>query len=179
MKKVLFILGELNDDDIDWMITTGHREELTAGTVLIEEEKAIDALYILLDGVLSVSISVLGGKEIARLSSGEVVGEMSFIDASLPSATVKAVTPVLVLSLPRRQLSDKLDRDVGFAYRFHRAIAVLLSQRLRGTVSLLGYGENLQMASNGSYQIRDPILSHNMDIAGARFDWLLRRLREG
>jgi hypothetical protein len=42
MKKVFFLLGELVDEDIDWMISTGRREEVTAGTVLIQEGRPID-----------------------------------------------------------------------------------------------------------------------------------------
>jgi hypothetical protein len=37
MKKVLFILGELDDDDIDWVLETAVRQEVVAGTVLIHE----------------------------------------------------------------------------------------------------------------------------------------------
>ncbi|MEQ8963679.1 MAG: cyclic nucleotide-binding domain-containing protein, partial [Coleofasciculus sp. C2-GNP5-27] len=91
MKKVFFLLGELNDDDMDWMLAVGHRKEVTAGTILIEEGKPIDTLLILLEGTLSVSVSALQGKTIARLTSGAVVGEMSFADTRPPSATVQAV----------------------------------------------------------------------------------------
>ena len=59
MKKVFFLLGELDDDDIDWMVAIGRREEVAAGTVLIEEGKPIDTLHILLEGTLSVSVSAL------------------------------------------------------------------------------------------------------------------------
>lgn len=84
MKKIFFLLGELDDDDIDWMVSTGRREEVAAGTVLIQEGKAIDTLLILLEGTLSVSVAALEGKTIARLTSGAVVGEMSFADARPP-----------------------------------------------------------------------------------------------
>ncbi|HBL14025.1 MAG TPA: cyclic nucleotide-binding protein, partial [Cyanobacteria bacterium UBA11162] len=86
MKKVFFLLGELDDDDIDWMIAVGRREEVVAGTVLIEEGRPIDTLHILLEGTLAVSVAALEGKTIARLTSGAVVGEMSFADARPPSA---------------------------------------------------------------------------------------------
>jgi CRP-like cAMP-binding protein len=124
MKKVFFLLGELDDDDIDWMISTGHREEVVAGTVLIQEGQAIDTLHILLEGTLSVSVAALEGKTIARLTSGAVVGEMSFADARPPSATVQAVENSLVLSIRRADLIDKLQKDEGFASRFYRAIAI-------------------------------------------------------
>lgn len=177
MKKVFFLLGELVDDDIDWMVSTGRREEVAAGTVLIEEGKPIDTLLILLDGTLSVSVSALEGKTIARLTSGAVVGEMSFADARPPSATVQAVETSLVLSIPRERLVEKLQEDEGFASRFYRAIAIFLSTRLRGTVRYLGYAKDQFLQDDNTSEDLSPEIIDNVPLAKARFDWLLRRLK--
>lgn len=178
MKKVLFILGELSDDDIDWLVETGSREEIPAGTVLIHEGQAVNTLYVLLDGNLVVSTAALDGKEIAKLSSGDVVGEMSFIDDRPPSATVRAVDEALVLSIPQAKLAEKLYQDVGFGSRFYRALAILLSNRLRGTVQQLGYSRDKSQEEGDVNELEQKI-SDNVAIAEVRFDWLLRRLRSG
>lgn len=177
MKKVFFLLGELDDDDIDWMIAVGRREEVAAGTVLIQEGEAIDTLHILLEGTLSVSVAALDNKTIARLTSGAVVGEMSFADARPPSATVQAVENSLVLSIPRALLMEKLQKDEGFASRFYRAIAIFLSTRLRGTVRYLGYAKEHAIADESGQEDLSPEIVNNVPLAQARFDWLLRRLR--
>jgi bacteriocin-type transport-associated protein len=177
MKKVFFLLGELDDDDIDWMVAIGRREEVAAGTVLIEEGKPIDTLHILLEGTLSVSVSALEGKTIARLTSGAVVGEMSFADARPPSATVQAVENSLVLCIRREDLVAKLKEDEGFASRFYRAIAIFLSTRLRGTVRYLGYAKGQLLNEDSSPEDLSPEIIDNVPLAKARFDWLLRRLR--
>ncbi len=178
MQKVLFILGELDDDDLDWIIHTATQERVAANTVLIREGDPIDALYIVLEGKLIVSVEAMGGKEIAQLSSGEVVGEMSFVDSRPPSATVRALEDSVLLSIPRHQLADKLYLDVGFASRFYRALAVFLSDRLRGTVSRLGYGKESPFdEANYVKQGFSPDVLDNLELAGTRFDWLLRRLR--
>lgn len=176
MEKLLFILGELDDDDIDWILETATREKIPAGTVLIHEGEAIDTLYILLEGNLSVSTAATNSQEIAHLSSGEVVGEMSFIDTRPPSATVIAKQPSLVLSLPRSLLATKLRQDVGFASRFYRALAVLLSHRLRATVGQLGYGTEIQGIPDSELgqEAQDSVA-----LARTRLDWLLRRLKDG
>jgi bacteriocin-type transport-associated protein len=178
MKKVLFILGELDDDDIDWVLETAVRQEIVAGTVLIHEGQPIDTLYILLEGELSVSVAAMGDQQIAILSSGEVVGEMSFIDTRPPSATVTAAKNSLVLSIPREQLATKLRQDIGFASRFYRALAIFLSNRLRVTVNQLGYGSNNQSESTdlpNDELARDA--KDNVALAETRLDWLLRRLK--
>ena len=176
MQKVLFILGEMSDDDIDWMIESGTREPVAAGDILIHEGSPIDAIYILLEGKLNVSVAALNDKVIAHLSSGEVVGEMSFVDARPPSATVTALEDSYVFSIPRPRLSEKLRYDPGFASRFYRALAIFLSKRLRVTVSQLGYGDN-EPGEQAILAEEDPEAQESAVLARARFDWLLRRLK--
>ncbi|MBW4522112.1 MAG: cyclic nucleotide-binding domain-containing protein [Scytolyngbya sp. HA4215-MV1] len=177
MKKVLFILGELSDDDIDWVIAIGKREEVAANTVLIQEGQPIDTLYVLLKGKLTVSTIASGGKEIAILTSGEIVGEMSFVDSRPPSATVKAIEPSLLLSLPRTELATKLKQDVGFASRFYRALAIFLSNRLRVTVSQLGYNALPPVGEDLPETGFSPETTDSIALARTRLDWLMRRLR--
>lgn len=178
MEKVLFILGELSDDDIDWMLQKGKREKFPGNTVLIQEGKPIDTLYLILEGTLIVSIAALNGKELARLSSGEMVGEMSFIDSRPPSATVTTEEDSLVLSIPRRELATQLQMDTGFGSRFYRALAILLSIRLRGTIGQLGYGKSEPPDGEIAEEQINPNVLDNMAIARTRFDWILRRLRD-
>jgi CRP/FNR family transcriptional regulator, cyclic AMP receptor protein len=171
MEKVLFILGELDDDDIDWMLEVGKHQWIDTGFVLIRERQPIDALYILLEGELGVSTIAMGNQEIATLTSGEVVGEMSFIDTRPPSATVVAKRRSLVLSVPSELLAAKLRQDVGFASRFYRAVATFLSHRLRETVNHLG---NLPPGLPEEELARDA--RDSVALAQTRLDWLLRRL---
>jgi bacteriocin-type transport-associated protein len=201
LRDMLFVLGELNDSDIDWMIATGSRQKLAANTVLIHEGRPVDALYILLGGTMTVSVcedkrnplsrafATLEGnktesREIARLSRGEIVGETPFIDSRLPSRTVKAIQDSLVLSIPRQQLAAKLQQDVGFASRFYRVIATLLSNRLQGMFSRLGYGRRVYskgqpLDENVEYEDElDSNVLDSMALAGTRFDWMLSHLRE-
>lgn len=150
------LLKELSNSDIDWMLATGRREEVAAGTILIRQGEPVNALYVLLDGALTVSVAQaddnpigrafaaleggeLTGREIARLANGEVVGEMPFLEACQSSTTVKATRKSLVLVIPQRQLMEKLQSDISFAAHLYRAIAVLLAQRLEQMVSQIGH----------------------------------------
>ena len=200
LKDVLFVLGELYDSDIDWMMACGTTQKIIANTVLIHEKGPVDALYILLDGTMSLSISEnernplarafaviegseISGREIARLSKGEIIGETPFIDGRLPSTTVRAVEDAIVLSISRQQMAVKLQQDVGFASRFYRVIVTLLSQRLHAMLSRLGYGrrvysKGLSLAENVKYEDElDINVLDRVALAGKRFDWMLERLR--
>jgi CRP-like cAMP-binding protein len=173
MKKVLLILGELDDNDINWIVENSNRDEISEGTILIHEGQPISTLYILLEGELKVSTTALGDREIASLSSGEVVGEMSFVDTRPPSATVTAKQNSLVVTIPRDKLAAKLQQDLGFASRFYRALAMFLSNRLRMTVDQLSSGTDTHITAT---EVPEEEATR---VAQSRLDSLLQRLKEG
>jgi CRP/FNR family cyclic AMP-dependent transcriptional regulator len=173
MRKALYILGELNDHDVEWIIENGHRENFSTGSILIEKDRPIDALYIMLEGEVVVVLEAKG-VEIVRLGAGEIIGEISFVDERPPSATVKAASSGSVLIIPRSALRAKLLEDEGFASRFYRALAIFLAHRLRRT-SLLGYtAHTLQEEEADSDEIGEEVLD-NVHLAGARFQTILER----
>ena len=176
MERILFILGILEDEDVDWLVSAGQRQEISSQDVLIREETAGEAIYLILSGHFVVTVERSPNTEIARLSGGEVVGEMSFIDHLPPSATVTAIEPSVVLAIQRQTLDQKLSQDVGFAARWYRALATLLSIRLRGTIKHLEaeYWEPIVLET----ERLSPDMSDSMTLGGIRFDWLMRRLRD-
>ncbi|MCX5964896.1 MAG: cyclic nucleotide-binding domain-containing protein [Cyanobacteria bacterium] len=72
MRKILFILGELDDADVDWLMRVGRKEKIETGSRLIQEGHPVDALYVVVSGEFQVVEEGLQGREIARLKSGEV-----------------------------------------------------------------------------------------------------------
>ena len=178
MRKVLFILSELADGDVDWMIENGTKTSYPGGSVLIQEGKPIEVLYVLLDGQLAVSLAALEGKQVALLQSGEILGELSFLDSRPPSATVTAVDNVSVLRIPRSRLTAKLEQDASFAARFYRALGVFLASRLRHSQQRLGYENDRILDDELEHEDElDPELLDSVALAGARFNWMLKRLR--
>jgi len=177
MRKVLFLLGEINDSDIEWMVEVGKKRVFPAGEVLIHEGKPFDAIFIVLDGTLSVEVAALGNKEINRLGSGEIVGEMSFIDDRPPSATVRALERSTVFAVPRPDLADRLDAEPAFAARFYRALCLFLSDRLRSSVALMGYEGDRDLEMDVEYEDElNPGVLDSIHLAGSRFDGMLKRL---
>lgn len=174
MRKVLFILGQLSDEDVDWLANTGSRIDVATGITIIEEGKPVRDMYILLDGKMSVSVQGVG--EISQIGSGEIIGEMSFIDNSPPAASVKAVIPCRLLRLPRSALERRIAENPLFAAHFYKAIATFLSDRLRGTVSRLGFGKAGALKDEEMEGELDLNILDNVHLAGARFDRMLKKL---
>jgi CRP/FNR family transcriptional regulator, cyclic AMP receptor protein len=170
MRKVLYILTKLSDDDVEWLSVAGERQWLEPGTTLIRQGEPIEALIFVLDGQVAVSIAGIG--EVARLGSGEILGEMSLVDESPPSATVTVVAPTQVLAVDKQRLVDRLESNAAFAARFYRAIAMFLSIRMRSTVQRLGYGN----APASTEEELDLALLDTVHIAGARFDRMIKQL---
>lgn len=177
MRKVLYLLGQLSDVDVEWLIAKGKKERIPAGTVLIHEGRPINALYILLDGSLQATGTALGTDKPLRLGCGEVVGEVSFVDSRPPTATVSAETDAVVLAIPRPLLNEHLERSPEFAARFYRALAVFLAHRLRDTGRRLGYGKDQPLKEDEEYEgeLGAEVLD-NVHLAGSRFDRVLQRL---
>ena len=145
MRKVLFLFGQLNDDDVEWILAAGAKRFIPAGGTLIQQGVPVDAVFILLEGLLGVWLQGRRGpeREIARLNAGEIVGEMSFVDTRPPSATVRALGDSTVFAVPKSLLNAKLAADQGFAARFYRALAIYLSTTVRERHRALGYGAAL------------------------------------
>jgi bacteriocin-type transport-associated protein len=201
LREILFVFAELRDSDIDWLIVAGSVNKIAANTVLIAGGRPVEALHILLEGKLSLSIcedelnpltrafSNLEGseatteRELARLSRGDMVGETPFVEAPPPSASVKAVEDSLVLSIPRARLAAKLLQDLGFAARFYRVLSVLLADKQKAIVSQLGYGRlsySKDKSLDDSLQYENELSADflaQVALAGARFDWMLKRVR--
>lgn len=179
MKKVLFILSELSTRDIDWLLAHGETQKVPAGTVLIHEGQPLDALYIVLDGILTVSVAGLGHREVAKIGCGEVLGEMSFVDGSPPSATVKASADSIVLAINQKKLSQKLEEDVLFALRFYQAITKFLSYRLRGTFQSFSIKATSPDQSNDLDDGEDVVGGANLEMAKAKFERLIQGIKQG
>ena len=204
VRDVLYLFGKLHDSDLDWAMTNGTLQKVSAQSNLIRQGERVDALYLLLNGQMSVFFETEGhnplasifatledkkedaeplGKEIAKLQKGEIIGEAPFIDGRLPYATVKAKENSLVLSLARPLLIAKLQQDVGFAARFYQAISTLLACKLQGVIGKLSsgrrtYARNRSLGSRvQSENELDEDLLEQMSIAATKFDWMLKRLR--
>jgi len=143
--------------------------------VLINENQYISALYLVTMGALVVHVPSQHDTEIAVLAEGELVGELSFLDSRPPNATVTAATETTVLAIPRWKLDAKLEEDPYFAARFYRALGVLLANRLRKTVSHLGYPHPESLKGVG---LQDQKALDSAALAEDWLDFILRKFNE-
>src|SRR5207247_9754994 len=77
---------------------------LAIGKTLVEQGQAADDLYLVLDGTFAVEVD---GKQVAEVGPGAIVGERATLETGLRTATLRALTPCRVDSVPRRYADGK------------------------------------------------------------------------
>jgi CRP-like cAMP-binding protein/SAM-dependent methyltransferase len=152
MEKWAELLDELTESQVAWILEHGSEIQVQAGTTLVAEDGDVDAIYFVIDGLLHARTRALGGRTLAVLGPGEIVGEMSFVDRQQASASVVAAEDTRVLVQPRSTLEAGLDADPLFAARFYRALAAIASRRLRSMDARLG------SAADGADEQQAPLL---------------------
>lgn len=128
------IFAELEADDLLDLAELGREEELAAGQVLCEQDRPDSGdLFVVLSGRAAVLVrSGAAGEaresEVASLGPGEVVGELSLLDGSPRSATVRSQSePLRVLRIPAQPFRERL-LPRG---RVSRSLLLTLTRRLR------------------------------------------------
>ena len=175
MRKVLYILGQLDDRDIEWLVRVGRKRALADGEVLVRQGVHSPSLYILIEGQATVAIAGLGS--VVTLKPGEMIGELSFVDSTPPSATVTAAGRCTVLEVPKSELKEKIDAEVGFGFRFYKAMALFLADRLRATQDQQKQKTEVDLEATAAQEDElDDSLLGAVSLAGGRFERLLRML---
>jgi len=115
---------ELDGDQLDVLACLVAFRDLADGEVLVAEGTSDNHLYVLLRGALAV-VRNAGRPDavtLFTLSAGDLIGELSFLDATPHYASLVASGPTRVFGLEREKLESLLDSHPQLVYRVMRAI---------------------------------------------------------
>jgi hypothetical protein len=87
---------------------------LKAGAALTEQGEEADAIYLLLDGVIQVTVD---GEEIANLGPGALIGERAVLEGGRRTATLIAVSPCKVAEARKVELDLAKLAEVSEGHR--------------------------------------------------------------
>jgi extracellular factor (EF) 3-hydroxypalmitic acid methyl ester biosynthesis protein len=147
------LLEVLPEYVLHWLVQRGRERQLLQGEILFREGEPSASLFIVLDGILKITIASGGGDRVLeRCVPGTVLGELSFFSGEASATTAVAEEPSLVLEIPHNILASKLEHDHGYASDFYRAVILAMSQRLRTTTRRLFTAEE----GEGENFLRDP-----------------------
>ncbi len=106
--------------------------------LIFEEGQPGAALFLILDGKVGIEICREENTlTLAVLEKGAFFGEMALIDEAPRSADARALEPTRALALYRSDLGELIQRDPQTACRIYRALASMISDRLRLTNELV------------------------------------------
>jgi CRP-like cAMP-binding protein len=121
------------DREIQAILGLGSRESYPAGEQVIQMGSEEDRdIYIVIAGELEAyHVAGEGEKRLSILGSGDLFGEMSFVDGRPRSANVRAVEDTVLLKIRPEDLDDFCKKEPSVALMFVKEIARILSSRLR------------------------------------------------
>jgi CRP-like cAMP-binding protein len=128
------LASALDDEELGWMVGAGDVEEVTQGTLLVEEGRPCERLIILLDGRAELIKRDDNGVDarIAALGPGSMVGELGMMDDEPRPTGARALRDSVLFVLDRATLMDQVDRQGATELKLMRALARLFASRLRG-----------------------------------------------
>jgi CRP-like cAMP-binding protein len=130
------ILPFTTEDDERALLAAARSVACKDGEVILAEGHRPRALFVLREGTAGVERRYDDYTlEVSSLNAGEVFGEISFVDEEPASASVVARGPCRVDVVDEQAIDTLMQRDPGFASRFYRSIARVLSTRLRATTA--------------------------------------------
>jgi CRP-like cAMP-binding protein len=117
---------ELTDTQCAVLADLVEVDDYADGDVLVEEGARDDCLRVVLSGALAVARKSADDGEWMRLNvltSGDLAGELAFLDSKPRYAALVALGPTRVFGLQRAKLESLLAKEPLIVYRVMRAIA--------------------------------------------------------
>jgi CRP-like cAMP-binding protein len=132
------LFRNLSKKDIETIVHDLRLKEYNRDDVIFRQGDESREVYFVLKGKVRIYTTSPSGGEtsIAIFSTNDVIGELAAIDHAPRSATAKAITPVLLLSMSQERFLHHLESLPRFAMAFIR----LLAGKLRWTAA---YAESI------------------------------------
>jgi CRP-like cAMP-binding protein len=122
------LFGGITEEQIGKLLPLMENEEYGAGSDIIVEGKRNDRIHFIEEGRVAV---IKEGVVLSVFNEGDTFGEMEVLDIMPSAATIKAVTPVRILSMSNKTLHDIYKTDLNVFSMLLMNLARDLSRRLR------------------------------------------------
>jgi CRP-like cAMP-binding protein len=118
------LASDLDDREFDVLAACVTVRDLADGEVLVREGAADDHLYVVADGVVGVVkyLETDTRLTVATLATGDLAGEMSFVDGTTYRSSLVAIGRARLLGLARERLESLIGTHPAIVYHVMRAI---------------------------------------------------------
>ena len=103
---------------------TNKAKNYDKGEIIVTEGKSGDCMYLIQKGTVEV-YQTLNGKEmqLAKLKEGDFFGEMAIFEKEIRSATVRALGPVQILTVDKKNFLDSIEEYPSMAFHIIRKMS--------------------------------------------------------
>ena len=122
------IFRSLSDDQFLEILSIASKRTYAKGEVLYREGNEADDMYILLEGVLQVTV---GGKEVNLITPIGFAGELETLSGEPRLATVTAKGDCVLMRLNKTELSVIFERNADLYKRFIKGVIIDVSVKMR------------------------------------------------
>ncbi len=140
LRKILedaSLIRDLTDDEINALIEIAEEKRYARGTCIIIEDSKSRDLFVLTKGRATVRLSLPSDREkeeiVYTMRDGQVFGELSLVDGSPRSATIKAEDDVMTYRFDFEKLNNLMNANPRIGFIVMRNVASIISNRMRNT----------------------------------------------
>ncbi len=132
LKKIL-LFADFTEEELEKVRGVSRKAKISQGEYAFQEDKPGDTLILLDLGTLKLTKKTKKGEEqeLVQLGSGSYLGEMSFFDQGLRSASGVAMENCQITVIPISALRSLLDKYPSMGCKFYRRMAMGIAQRLK------------------------------------------------
>ncbi len=133
------IFADFLDEEVYIIGQFAEQVSVSAERDVFAEGTTDRSLYVVIEGLLHAVIRTTVGDEVVvgQIQSGDVFGELSFLDGLVRTATVRCVEEAVLLRLSRAQF-DRLQADYPtIAAKLMGDLALVLALRLRAADQMI------------------------------------------
>jgi CRP-like cAMP-binding protein len=134
LKKTRFF-ESYSEKQLDTMAQMSSIREFKVKEILFEQYDELTDLYVLLEGSLSLGISLAREKRIhlGTIEEGQLFSWSAVFSPYISTAWVMAITPARVISIDAKKLNQEIEKDCDFGFKTMSKIAQTISHRLSDT----------------------------------------------
>lgn len=134
LKKIRFF-DDYSEEQLETIAAMSSIKEFKVKEILFEQYDELSEVYVLLEGTLSMGISLAADKRIhlGTIEEGQLFSWSAVFKPYISTAWVMAIAPARVISVDAKKLNQELLKDCAFGFKTMSKIAQTISHRLSDT----------------------------------------------
>lgn len=134
LKKIRFF-DDYSEKQLEMLAEMSSIREFKVKNILFEQYDELSELYVLLEGTLSLGISLAKEKRIhlGTIEEGQLFSWSAVFSPYISTAWVMAITPAKVIAIDAKKLHQVMRDDCEFGFKSMSKIAQTISHRLSDT----------------------------------------------